>query len=119
MTETLCYAVVFLFEALIAWLYFDRVFPEKRASQKKITISFTLGYIVLFLLARMENVVINGAASVLINTLLLFICYRTKFVPGLLHVGYMSIMMFGTELLVALVLSKFTADFSAYLYELE
>lgn len=119
MLETLCYFFVFVAEALIAWLYFDQIFPEKRTTPRIIAISFTIGYLILFLLSNLKNVLINGICFWVVNAAILYISFHSTLISGILHVGYMNIAMFGTELIVALVLSRLTADFSAYLYQIE
>ena len=117
MIKALCYIFIFIAEALTALLYFDRIFSEKTHSTRAKFLSFSCGYMFLLLCSGIENIEINGTAFFIVNFLIVLISYRTKIVTGLLHVGYMNIIMFGTELLVALALSRFTADFSAYLYE--
>ncbi len=115
MWEHVCYALTFVAEGLIAWLYFGSVFAQKKNAGRRIVLSFVLGYVLLFCLSRIENVVLNGTSFLVVNILLTFLNYNVKVIPGLIHNGYMNIVMFGTEMLVALAMTKLSIGFEEYL----
>lgn len=114
MWEPVCYALTFVAEGFTAWLYFGSVFDQKKNAGRRIMWSFALGYALLFCLSRIENVVLNGASFLIVNILLTFLNYNTKIVPGLIQNGYINIAMFGTEMLVALAMTKLSIGFEAY-----
>lgn len=114
MWEHVCYALTFVAEGFTAWLYFGSVFAPKKNAGRRIVWSFVLGYALLFCLSRIENVVLNGTSFLVVNVILTFLNYNTKIVPGLIHNGYINIMMFGTEMLVALAMTKSSIGFEAY-----
>ena len=113
MWELLCYVLCFFAEGITAWAYFERVFEKKKISLS-IKLLFVVGYALLFVISQMDSVVINGIFFVIINCVLLFLCYSCKIWTGVIQVGYLTFVMGGTEILMALLLSYFYRDFAAF-----
>ena len=77
MAEYICYGVLYIAEATIAWLYFGALFCRK-SSGLKIGITFAVAYLLLFGITWFNSVVLNGAAFFLANLLLLWMNYESK-----------------------------------------
>ena len=75
MAEYICYGVLYIAEATIAWLYFDALFCRK-SSGLKIGITFAVAYLLLFGITWFNSVVLNGAAFFLANLLLQWMNYE-------------------------------------------
>lgn len=56
--EKIVYAILFLAEAVTAWLYASYIYTAKR-SPIYAFIGFTLGYLLLFVVAQYDAVMIN------------------------------------------------------------
>ena len=69
--ELLCYAGVFLGEAIASWIYFEYIFERKQSRSFTIA-TFVLGYIILFFLSQLRNYFANGVAFILINALFVY-----------------------------------------------
>ena len=64
--ETVCFAVVFAAEALTAWLYFEYLF-NRNNQNTGISASFVFGYVILFIVSRLDNTSVNALAFSVIN----------------------------------------------------
>lgn len=115
MKETICYAVLYIIEALIAWRYFDYLFNTKR-SKSTVVITFALGYALLFLVYMKDSFWPNLAFCLIVNAVLLMINYDCKIFTVILHVAYLCLIMIITEFLTMLALTAVFDDFSAYRY---
>lgn len=77
MAEYICYGVLYLAEAIIAWLYFDALFYRK-SSGFKIGFAFAFAYVLLFSITWYDNVILNGTIFFVSNFLLLWRNYECK-----------------------------------------
>ena len=111
--ELLCYAGVFLGEAIASWIYFEYIFERKQSRSFTIA-TFVLGYIILFFLSQLIKYFANGVAFILINALLVYGNYSCGKASGILQVFYVTLMVGGSELLASLLLAPFTGDLTAY-----
>lgn len=111
--ELLCYAGVFLGEAIASWIYFEYIF-ERKQSRSFVIATFVLGYIILFFVSQLKNYFANGVAFILINALLVYGNYSCGKPSGILQVFYVTLMVGGAELLASLLLAPFTGDLTAY-----
>ena len=114
-SEKIIFAVLFVAEALIAWLYLEYLFT-KRKSAFFLTGSFCIGYAVLFAVSLFENTTVNAVAFCAVNFSLININYRTSTRTALLHAAYLCFIMIGAELLVNLLIGIFGYEFAAYTY---
>lgn len=115
--ETVCYAIVFLVEALIAWLYYEYLFA-RRQKPSRIFAAFLIGYAVLFGISRIDNIILNTFAFFCMNLFLLWFLYHCPPKTAMLHGAFLSFIMTLSEVLVALVITAFVGDFAAYSYNI-
>ena len=74
-THQICYAIVYLAEAVIAWLYFEYLFPRRRKLYV-IVIAFLLAYAGQFFLSLLETPEVNLGSFFLLNFGLLLFLYQ-------------------------------------------
>lgn len=115
--EKLYLAIVFIVEAIIAWLYFEILFERKR-TQRSLFTSLFLGYSFLYIVLLVDNVALNTFCFFIINLLLLRTSYICKIGTAVLHTAFLSIVMSATEMLMALLLITVSNDYAAYQYNL-
>lgn len=113
MAEYICYGVLYIAEATIAWLYFDALFCRK-SSGLKIGITFAVAYLLLFGITWFNSVVLNGAAFFLANLLLQWMNYECKLRSAILHSAFLTSIMAITEIIAAWIISLFGFRFGAY-----
>lgn len=113
MAEYICYGVLYIAEATIAWLYFDALFCRK-SSGLRIGITCAVAYLLLFGITWFNSVVLNGAAFFLSNLLLLWMNYECKLRSAILHSAFLTSIMAITEIIAAWIISLFGFRFGAY-----
>ena len=113
--ENLCFALVFLAEAIIAWIYFDYLFVRKSAPWR-ICISFGLGYLILFLISWIDIIALNTTAFFFINLFLLLINWHCRIKTAILQSAFLAFVMSMAEIIMALAISIFVNDYAAYTY---
>lgn len=113
MAEYICYGVLYIAEATIAWLYFDALFCRK-SSGLRIGITCAVAYLLLFGITWFNSVVLNGAAFFLANLLLLWMNYECKLRSAILHSAFLTSIMAITEIIAAWIISLFGFRFGAY-----
>lgn len=64
--ERLCYAFSFAAEAFIVWLYLDYLFGTKMSPVIRV-VSFTVGYIFLYIISLFNNTTVNAIFVCIIN----------------------------------------------------
>ena len=112
---TLCYIAIFIIEAVIAWMYFEAVFENKRTVLCTISL-YVVGYIFLFCVSRLENSIVNTTAFLIVNVSIVLLLYRCKIAPAVLHCAFLTFVMSITEVIVALVLERITGDYDSFRY---
>lgn len=114
--ESICYAIIFIAEAIIAWLYFSHMFRPKIAN-RAVTLFFLFGYSILFALSRVDLVVVNAGAFFVINAVIVLICFDCGLKSAILQAAILTIMNGATEILVNLFITYiFSRDYDAYSY---
>lgn len=113
MAIIVCYGVLYLAEAMIAWLYLDAQFRRK-ASAAEIGISFLIGYGILFSATWFDSVIVNSAAFFLVNLLLAWKNLQCTFRLAALHSAFLTSLMAITEVVAAWAISLFGFPFGAY-----
>lgn len=117
MEQLICYIAVYIAEAFIAWLYCDYLFSRK-IPISQIAISFFAGYTLLFLFSAFNNIVINTILFTVINFLLMIRGYECAVKTAVLHAAFLSFLVAISEVSMALLLSIFVHDFTAYQYNI-
>ena len=116
MAEMICYAIIFLAEAVIAWLYFDSLYlPKKNAFQQVLVIG--LGYALLFGVFFLNSIAFNAAITCIVNALLVWYLYGCSPKSAALNGIFLEFALVGTELLANLLIVSTGVDFAAYTYD--
>ncbi len=114
-SENICYATLFVAEALTAWLYLEYLFRKKKSSFFLI-FSFSIGYSLLFAVSLLDNTTLNAIFFCFVNFVLVEWNYQCNARTALLHTAFLCFIMVGAEILVALLISLFGYEFAAYTY---
>ena len=109
----LCYIAIFIIEAVIAWMYFEAIFENKRTVFCTISL-YAVGYIFLFFVSGVDNSVLNTTAFLVVNLAIALLLYRCKFAPTILHCAFLTFVMSITEVIVALVLKRITGNYDLF-----
>lgn len=117
MEANICYALIFLAEAAVAWLYFEYLYIPKTKLQIQIA-SFGIAYSILFFCFFIDSLAINALAMCIANAILARMNYRCAIKTAILHGAFLEFMIVGTELLTNLLIVALGEDFSAYTYDL-
>lgn len=113
MAEYICYGVLYIAEAIIAWLYFDALLC-RRSSALKRGLTFAMAYLLLFGITWIDSVILNGTAFFVSNLLLLWINYKCKLRTAVIHSAFLTSIMAITEIIAAWIISLFGFRFGAY-----
>ncbi len=100
----MCYALAYLLEAWISWLYTERLLPRK-STRVVLSASFAGGYLVLCLLSLLQITAVTAAAFFALNTGLLLLNYRCSARAAILHSAYLSFIMTLPDILGSLLLA--------------
>lgn len=114
-SENICFAALFVIEALTAWLYLEYLFNKKKSTFFLI-FSFSMGYSILFAISLLDNTTLNAVFFCFVNYCLIEWNYQCNFRTALLHTAFLCFVMVGAEILVALLISLFGFEFAAYTY---
>jgi len=115
--ENLFYVAIFLAEAVTARLYFNYIYKQTK-SRTCVFFSFALGYTLLFLASQLDAVLVNVALFLIVNAVILALNYSCERVSALMHATFLTLMMSISEILVNLLLTYKTNDYTAYTYSL-
>ena len=118
MGEKLCFAALYVIELLIAWLYLEYLFSKRKTVSFQL-LSFFIGYTLLFVFSFLSNTTINAICFSIVNFFLIKQNYQCNTKTALLHTAFLCFVMVGSEILVALWLSLFGFEFSAYTYNFQ
>lgn len=113
--ETICFAALYILEALIAWRYDEYIYPKAR-SDSFVLISFSVGYFLLFFISYYDNVAVNVAAFFAVNFFLLALNYFCSIKAALMQGAFLTFVMSISEVLVNLLLTAVLKDYNAYTY---
>ena len=106
MISNICYAVVFLIEALISFYYFDFKF-ERKISAKFIPILIFISGLILYSINLIGIPLINAISFYFCNFIVLIVCYNTN-IKSAIFVNFVLIFfMIITELIVVFPSSVF------------
>lgn len=113
--ERLLYAVVYVVEAITAWLYFSYIYKQIKSNQYTF-LSFSLGYTVLFFTSKFDVLLLNGTLFFVVNTIILYLNYSCEIKSSVLHSAFITFVMGISEILVNLFITYVTDDYTAYTY---
>lgn len=113
--ERIGFALVYLAEAMTAWLYFEHIFSGKRKSTASLSI-IVFSYAVLFVLSFLDNLAVNAVSFFVANAVMISVCYRCTKKSVILHSAFMTFTMIGAEVVVTLLINFVVNDYTAYTY---
>lgn len=103
--EVICYAIVYVAEAIIAWLYYSRLFERKSTFGTAIT-AFVLGYSLLFALSRLDILIVNAFSFFVINSVVSVIFFKCTTKIAVLQAAVLTLINAVTEIFVVLIVAK-------------
>ncbi len=109
--EKIVYAILFLAEAVTAWLYASYIYTAKR-SPIYTFISFTLGYLLLFVVAQYGAVMINIGMFFVVNTIILGLNFSCKIKSAVLHAAFLTLIVGISEIMRHIFRPPFIYPFS-------
>lgn len=115
--EKLLYAAIFVAEAITAWLYFSYIYKQEKNSLYT-SISFALGYTLLFLASQLSIVVLNASLFFVVNTAILYLNYSCEIKSSVLHAAFLTLTVSISEILVNLLITVIVKDYNAYTYSI-
>ncbi len=109
MEVTILYVMVYITEAMIAWLYCRQLFSSR---QKSFVTGLTLaaGYLLLFLIISLRNVVLNSALFLLVNAAWIYLNYFVTAKQAILHSLFLTSSMNFTEMLFLWIIQDFFSE---------
>jgi len=113
MGEQICYAAVFLLEALIAWLYFEHLFSKRKGFIPQLII-FLPGYLLLYFISLADNMWINTGTFFVVNVALAYVLYLCNLKQAIIHSAFLTFLMCVGELLVMIIMSFADNRYAAY-----
>ncbi len=118
MGEVITYAVIYVIECAIAWLYSTRIFALRHPARVAVLL-FGVGYLLQFLAVQLwDDLLVNFIGFFTVNALLLMLCFACSRPAALLHSALLSFVMGAAEIVTALALTPFTNYFGASMYSL-
>ena len=118
MGERICFAALYVIELLIARLYFEYLFNKRKTVPFQL-LSFFGGYTILFVFSFLSNTTINAISFSIVNFVLIKQNYQCNTKTAFLHTAFLCFVMVGSEIIVALWLSLYGYEFSAYTYSFQ
>lgn len=115
MAENVTYLLVYFLEALIMWQYASRLFYSKRKKWVEGLI-ISGGYIVLFILSRLDIYFINGIAFWIVNTLMLYYLFDINLKSACFHITLITAIMGFSELVILSWLSAVLGYLNSFKY---
>ena len=112
MEKTICYIIINLLEALIAWQYCSNLFRPKFSKKVEciLFITFYAGQLPVLYLKSFHN---NILIFIIINFSLMLILYHIKWYTAIFHTLLTTVLMSLSELSVLGILSQLITDFYA------
>lgn len=111
--QNICFAVVYLAEALTVWLFLGDLFPARRSIWIR-SILFSVGYGLAWLCFALDFVHVNVLIFAVCTGLVLYIGYTVRLWKAVLYSVLLSALMLGTEYLSMLFLGAFFDGFDKY-----
>lgn len=111
--QKICFAVVYLAEALMVWQFFGELFSPRRPTWVR-GILFGVGYGLAWLCFALDFVHVNVLIFAVCTGLILYIGYTVGIGKAALYAVLLSALMLGTEYLSMLFLGAFFDGFGQY-----
>lgn len=115
--EKTCYAVIYLVESVITYLYFEYVYSPRKRLPLVVT-SFTVSYLVLYLISWFSNAQLNIFSFCIANFFILIFCYECNLLSGIFQAAFLTLTIASTEILTNLIITSILGDYIAYTHNL-
>uniref|UniRef100_UPI00405751AA sensor histidine kinase n=1 Tax=Agathobacter sp. TaxID=2021311 RepID=UPI00405751AA len=106
----ICYAIIYLIEAIILWQYCSNIFYSKLSKHKALFFSIIF-YIVPFLTVFQENFLVNSLTFLLSNYLYILFIFQSSYFSALFHATIATIIMTTSELIIPGLIPNLTYNF--------
>lgn len=113
MIETIWYAAMIAVEAVVAWIYCERLFFRKRKNWILVLV-YIVTYATLFLISMLGNTTLNSISFGIMNFALFVFAYQVKYRTAFLHSAFLCFIMLIAEVIVSLIINLFGHDFTEY-----
>lgn len=110
MMITICYLIIYIFEACILWQYCQNLFQTDFSRKTRCMVLFFC-YCLLFAVSLNENFWINFFMFLFLNFIYIFFIYDLKCLAAFFHSFLITVIMVLSELVVFSILSHFAPDF--------
>lgn len=117
MEASICYLIVYIIEALIAWQFFSNLYIKKRGNFMQLG-CFLSSYIGVFSISLINVFWLNVVAFLFVNMILAIFLYDAPMKSRLFFPIIMTALMCITELVVVVIMGVVHEDFGAYKKEL-
>lgn len=107
-----CYALIYLIEAIILWQYCNNMFSTDKSLFCQVVAAILL-YCVPFTMIYLENFWLNSVLFLSANFIYLLFVFRTRWHTAFFHGTILTIMMSASELIVVGLISQLAHDFYA------
>ena len=105
-----CYALIYLIEAIILWQYSNHMFASKTNLFLQISFAILL-YSISFSLIFLENIWLNSIVFLCSNFIYLLVIFKIRWYTALFHATTLTITMSASELVVVGLISQIAYDF--------
>lgn len=102
------YFMIYVTEAVIAWLYCRQIFLSKRKNGV-VAFYFCIGYLSLFAIMSLRIMVLNAVAFFLINEMIIYLAFRTSIQQAIVHSAFLTSSMIFTEMLWIWIINGFAS----------
>lgn len=106
MIKNIIYICIFIFEAMVAYHYYDVLFENVKSLKTRL-ITFAVGYSILMGISFFNEPILNLIFFLFVNMICAFICYKRKFVSVLFYSVMMSCFMIISETIVIWIYNIF------------
>lgn len=97
--NTVCYLLIFLFEQIVAYMYFKNKFEIKRSAYTIIGCYF-LSFIIQFFISLTSVTELNIVSFLICNILVVFMCFGATLKQNIFNVLLLEVIMIATELII-------------------
>ena len=114
MEQTVCYLLIYLAEAWIAYQYFESVALVKEEKRAYAGMGFLISYLFLYCFSFFDQFVLNSTSFFFVNFILLSVFFEMERKGRLFQSLLMTIVMIIAEILVVSVMGAAFSDFLLY-----
>ena len=95
---------LYIFEQFVAYIYCNNKFIKK-VSNSKVLIAYSLSFLVQYLVYFLDIPILNLLGFLLLNGLILFLCFKTTTLQALFNSVLLTAIMAGTEVFIIFIIT--------------